>query len=169
MLRRALLPIASVAQTMGNCYAVHMNCLSRVLTFALFGALMLTLVQAPVARAQNDKDLDRLITSMYDDAKKFRSSFNPSISKSTIRKTSQEKQSKRLVDQFVSDVAAMRSQYRKKKTVDATFPRVQTAAVQIDDLLHSVHLDDATNAAWAKVRAEFQQVSEAFHIPSPLK
>jgi hypothetical protein len=157
MLRRALLPIASVAQTMGNCYAVHMNCLSRVLTFALFGALMLTLVQAPVARAQND------------DAKKFRSSFNPSISKSTIRKTSQEKQSKRLVDQFVSDVAAMRSQYRKKKTVDATFPRVQTAAVQIDDLLHSVHLDDATNAAWAKVRAEFQQVSEAFHIPSPLK
>lgn len=107
---------------MGNCYAVHMNCLSRVLTFALFGGLMLTLVQAPVARAQNDKDLDRLITSMYDDAKKFRSSFSPSISKSTIRKTSQEKQSKRLVDQFVSDVGAMRSQYRKKKTVDATFP-----------------------------------------------
>ena len=39
--------------------------------------------------------------------------------------------------------------------------------MQIDDLLHSVHLDDATNAAWAKVRAEFQQVSDAFHIPSP--
>jgi hypothetical protein len=104
-----------------------MSCLSRVLTFALFGSLMLTLVQAPVAKAQNrldDKDLDRLITNMYDDAKKFRSSFNSSISKSTIRKTSQEKQSKRLAEQFVSDIASMRTQFRKKKTVDTTFQRV---------------------------------------------
>ena len=60
---------------------------------------------------------------MYDDAKKFRSSFNPSISKSTIRKTSQEKQSKRLVDQFVKDIGACATSSGKKKTVDATFPK----------------------------------------------
>ncbi len=149
-----------------------MNRLSRVLTFALFGGLILTLVQAPAAKAQNrlnDKELERLITNMYDDAKKFRSSFNSSIAKSTIRKTSQEKQSKRLTEQFVQDIASMRNQFRKKKAVDDTFPRVRTSAVQIDDLLHSVQLDEATNAAWAKVRVEFQQISDALNIPSPLK
>ncbi len=116
----------------------------------------------------SSKDVERLMTNMYDDAKKFRSSFNSSISKSTVKKTSQEKQFKTLVEQFVKDTGDMRSEYKKKKLVALTFPKVQSAAVQIDDLLQSLHLDDPTNAAWAKVRAEFRQVSTAFNIPPAL-
>jgi hypothetical protein len=108
------------------------------------------------------------MTNMYDDAKKFRSSFNASISKSSIRKTAQEKESKTLVEQFLTDIGNMRSEFRKKKGVALTFPKVQSAAVQIDDLLQSVHLDEPTNTAWAKVRSEFQQVSTAFNIPPAL-
>jgi len=148
-----------------------MNRLCRFLSLLLFGAVALTLAQAPPATAQsrpNDKDVEGLLTNMYSDAKKFRSSFNTSISKSTIRKTSQEKQSKRLVEQFVKDIGDMRGEFGKKKKADATFPRVQAAAVQIDDLLQSVHLDAEANAAWSKVRAEFQQVSNAFNIPPAL-
>jgi hypothetical protein len=144
---------------------------ARVLTFALL-SLVFALTQMPVARGQNpvnDKDLERLVSNMYDDSKKFRTSFNSSISKSTIRKSNPEKQSKMVVEEFVQDIGAMRSQLRKKQNVDNTFPRVQMAAVQIDDLLHSVvQLDAPTNAAWAKVRAEFQQISEALHRPSGL-
>lgn len=139
---------------------------------ALFSAaLVLTLAQAPLATAQNsitEKDLERLMTNMYDDAKKFRSSFNSSISKSTIRKTAQEKQSKTLVEQFIKDIGGMRTEYKRKKVVALTFPKVQAAAVQIDDLLQSVHLDEQTNAGWAKVRSEFQQVSTAFNLPPAL-
>jgi hypothetical protein len=144
---------------------------ARVLTFALL-ILVLALTQTPVARGQNPvngKDLERLMSNMYDDSKKFRTNFNSSISKSTIRKTYSEKQSKRVVEEFVQDIGVMRSQFRKKQNVDNTFPRVQMAAVQIDDLLHSVvQLDAQTNTAWAKVRAEFQQISEALHLPSGL-
>ena len=148
-----------------------MNRLLRFFDSLLVAALVLTLAQTPLATAQNrisDKDLDRLMTNMYDDAKKFRSSFNSSISKSTIRKTAQEKQSKVLVEQFIKDIGDMRNEFKKKKTVALTFPKVQAAAVEIDDLLQSVHLDAQTNAAWAKVRAEFQQVSTAFNIPPAL-
>jgi hypothetical protein len=129
------------------------------------------LANAPLAKAQKgitDKDVEGQITNMYDDAKKFRSSFNSSISKSTIRKTAQEKQSKTLVEQFVKDIGDMRNEFKKKKVVALTFPKVQSAAVQIDDLLQSVHLDAPTNAAWAKVRSEFQQISTAFNIPPAL-
>jgi len=147
-----------------------MNRPCRFISSLLLAALTLTLAQAPLT-AQNrmsDKDLERLMTNMYDDAKKFRSSFNSSISKSTIRKTAQEKQSKTLVEQFIKDISDMRNEFKKKKVVALTFPKVQSAAVQIDDLLQSVHLDAQTNDAWAKVRAEFQQVSGAFNIPSAL-
>src|SRR5271165_5048651 len=149
-------------------YAVLMNRPCRFISSLILAALTLTLAQAPLT-AQNrmsDKDLERLMTNMYDDAKKFRSSFNSSISKSTIRKTAQEKQSKTLVEQFIKDISDMRNEFKKKKVVALTFPKVQSAAVQIDDLLQSVHLDAQTNDAWAKVRAEFQQVSGAFNIPS---
>ena len=148
-----------------------MSRLCRSLSSLLVVVLALTLAQAPRATAQNgisDKDMERLVTSMYDDAKKFRYSFNSSISKSTIRKTAQEKQSKTLVEQFIKDIGDMRSEFKKKKTVTLTFPKVQASAVQIDDLLQSVHLDPQTNAAWAKVRTEFQQVSTAFNFPLAL-
>jgi hypothetical protein len=144
-----------------------MNCAGRLLSLLLPATLLLTLVPAPMAAQSRltDKDLERLMTNMYDDAKKFRSSFNSSISKSTIRKTSQEKQSKAVVEQFVKDINDMRNEFKKKKAVSVTYPKVQSAAVQIDDLLQNVHLDASTNAAWAKVRSEFQEISTAFHMP----
>jgi hypothetical protein len=148
-----------------------MNDPLRSFNTLLPAAVVLTLALAPLAKAQNginEKDAERLITNMYDDAKKFRSSFNASISKSSIRKTAQEKESKTLVEQFLTDIGNMRSEFRKKKVVALTFPKVQSAAVQIDDLLQSVHLDEPTNTAWAKVRSEFQQVSTAFNIPPAL-
>ena len=110
------------------------------------------------------------MTTMYDDAKKFRSSFNSSISKSSsFERRAQEKESKTLVEQFVKDIGrhAERVQ-RRRKVVALTFPKVQSAAVQIDDLLQSVHLDAETNTAWAKVRSEFQQISTALNIPPAL-
>jgi hypothetical protein len=148
-----------------------MNRFCRVPYVLLLSGLVLMLANAPLAKAQKgitDKDVEGQITNMYDDAKKFRSSFNSSISKSTIRKTAQEKQSKTLVEQFVKDIGDMRNEFKKKKVVALTFPKVQSAAVQIDDLLQSVHLDAPTNAAWAKVRSEFQQISTAFNIPPAL-
>jgi hypothetical protein len=148
-----------------------MNWFCRVPYVLLLSGLVLMLANAPLAKAQkgiSDKDVEGQMTNMYDDAKKFRSSFNGSISKSTIRKTAQEKQSKTLVEQFVKDIGDMRSEFKKKKVVALTFPKVQSAAVQIDDLLQSVHLDAPTNAAWAKVRSEFQQISTAFNFPPAL-
>jgi len=40
----------------------------------------------------SDKDLEQRIKNMNDDVKKFRSTFNSSVSKTSIRKTTQEKE-----------------------------------------------------------------------------
>ena len=55
------------------------------------------------ARAQgrlSDKDLQRLMQNLKDDAQPFRQSFANALKKSTIRKTSQEKDARALTDTF---------------------------------------------------------------------
>ena len=48
----------------------------------------------------SDKDLQRLMQNLKDDAQPFRQSFANALKKSTIRKTSQEKDARMLADSF---------------------------------------------------------------------
>ena len=48
----------------------------------------------------SDKDLQRLMQNLKDDAQPFRQSFANALKKSTIRKTSQEKDARALADTF---------------------------------------------------------------------
>ena len=48
----------------------------------------------------NDKDFLQYVKNLQDDAKKFRSSFNRALAKSTIRTTTQEKGAKTLAQNF---------------------------------------------------------------------
>ena len=56
-----------------------------------------------VAMAQgrlSDKDIEHLMQNLKDDAQPFRQSFANALKKSTIRKTSREKDAKALADTF---------------------------------------------------------------------
>jgi hypothetical protein len=48
----------------------------------------------------SDKDLQRLMENLKDDAQPFQKSFAKALKKSTIRKTSQEEDAKTLADTF---------------------------------------------------------------------
>jgi hypothetical protein len=48
----------------------------------------------------SDKDLQRSLQSLKDDAQPFRQSFSNALKKSTIRKTSKEKDARMLADSF---------------------------------------------------------------------
>jgi hypothetical protein len=48
----------------------------------------------------SDKDIETMFNNLKSDAKKFSSTFNSAVGKSTIRKTSQEKEAKALVQSF---------------------------------------------------------------------
>jgi hypothetical protein len=71
-----------------------------------FGFLVLLAMVAGVSRpaaAQgrlSDKDLQRLLQNLKDDAQPFRQSFANALKKSTIRKTSKEKDARMLADSF---------------------------------------------------------------------
>src|SRR5260370_24507539 len=73
-------------------------------------SVVLALICAAGLSAQtrlNDKDVLQHMKNLKDDAKKFRSSFNSALAKSTIRKTTQQKDAKTLAQNFERQTDSM--------------------------------------------------------------
>jgi hypothetical protein len=115
----------------------------------------------------SDKDLQRLIENLKDDAQPFRKTFANALKKSTIRKTSQEKSANDLADTFAKQTnAALDSFKHDKKAEPQVTALVQTAA-QIDPLVYSLQLNAQTTSQWEKLRSELHHVAQAFGIAEP--
>lgn len=127
-------------------------------------------VTGMVANAQSrlsDKDIENLMGNVKDDTKSFRPRFNSAISKSSIRKTSREKDAKNLVESLEKKADAMRDTFRRTKKADANVQDVVATAQQIDSLISGLRLNPQTTSQWDKIRREISQVSAAFGGPEP--
>lgn len=99
------------------------------------------------------------------DSKKFQSSCNNSISKSSIRKTSEEKDAKKLADDFTKSTNTLYDHFKKTKKSDPNLQNTLYYAKQLDKLQSSAQLDASTAAQWAKVRSQLNDIAGAFHLP----
>lgn len=115
----------------------------------------------------SDKDIENLMGNVKDDVKSFRPNFNSAIGKSSIRKTSREKDAKNLVAGLEKKAEAMRNTFRQTKKGEDNVRDVVATAQQIDNLVYSVQLNPQTTSQWDKIRREIAQVSAAFHMPEP--
>lgn len=128
-----------------------------------------TAITFSVANAQQrmtDKDVENTMKNLQEDAKKFRSSFDSAIGKSTIRKTSQEKEAKTLVKRFQDETKNMLSHFKSTKRADADLPVVNQTASQIDKLLSGITLNERVGLDWSKVKNELGMLSNAFGLKS---
>jgi len=129
--------------------------------------LALLLIGTPIVTAQgsrmNDKDIESLMKNLQDDSKKFRSAFNSGVGKSTIRKTSQEKDAKTLVERFEKETEGLLKEFKDKKKADS-LPTVVATSSDIDKLVSTLHLGDATEAAWSKVKTELGTLKQQFDV-----
>lgn len=110
----------------------------------------------------SDKDVDNGLKNMLDDAKKFRSSFNSAVGKSAIRKTSQEKDAKNLVEQFQKQAEGTFKQFQKDKTAGPGLSTLRSSADQIDHVLSTTAMGTNVTDQWARVKTELGLLSGAF-------
>ncbi len=137
----------------------------RAETLAMVAALIAVWVGASSAQSRmSDQDVGRLMKNLKPDAKEFRDSFKSSIGKSTIRKTSAEKDAKALVETFQKQTETMLKHFQKEKKADTELRTVLASADQIDSLLQRVSLDARTSADWGKVKAELDLIAKQFGI-----
>jgi len=113
----------------------------------------------------SDKDLEQRIKNLNEDIKKFRSSFNSSVSKTSIRKTTQEKDAKNLVANFQQQSNSLYQTFKKSKKGDPYLQNCLDSATQIDKLLQSTQFDSNTTSQWAKIKPQLNDLAVAFHLP----
>ena len=127
-------------------------------------ALICTMGLAAQTRL-SDKDVEQHMKNLKDDAKKFRSSFNSALSKSTIRKTSQEKDAKILAQNFEKQTNSMYETFKKSTKSEPYLQNCLDNARQIEKVITSTQLDTATNTQWSTVKIELNTLANAFHVP----
>jgi Na+-transporting NADH:ubiquinone oxidoreductase subunit NqrC len=81
-------------------------------------AMLLPYASVRPAHAQarlSDKDLEQRIKNVNSDIKAFSSMFNSAVGKTSIRKTTQEKDAKALVQNFQNQSKALYDKFKKTK------------------------------------------------------
>lgn len=115
-----------------------------VKAIAAMFAMLLPYALVRPAHAQerlSDKDLEQRIKNVNSDIKTFHSTFNSAVGKTSIRKTTQEKDAKALVQNLLD------------------------SSNQIDKLLQSTQFDSATVGQWQKIKPQLKDIAVAFHVP----
>jgi hypothetical protein len=137
--------------------------------FCLFVCLLACVAQASAQTRMTDKDIVNLMKNLVQDTKQFQSLYNPAISKSTIRKTSQEKDAKAVVQSFRNQTVSMLQTFQSKKKADTTLPIVLDSSQKIDKWLADIPLNSSVTNQWAKVKSELSTLSDQFNIPAPAR
>jgi hypothetical protein len=140
------------------------------LGFAAMTVFLLSMLSGATARAQsrlNDKDMARLMQNLSEDAQPFRQSFANAVKKSTIRRTSQEREARGLADTFAREAKHAREAFRHKRKAESEVTAMVSTAGQIDALVYSLRLNPTVTAQWEKLRTELHLVAGAFGISEP--
>jgi hypothetical protein len=138
-----------------------------------FGFLVLLAMVAGVGRpavAQgrlSDKDLQRLMQNLKDDAQPFRQSFANALKKSTIRKTSKEKDARMLADSFAKQANSALETFKHNQKAEQPVAELVNTAAQIDPLVYSLQLNPQTTSQWERLRTELHQIAQAYGITEP--
>jgi hypothetical protein len=132
-----------------------------ILLAGLMGGDRLAVAQGRLS----DKDLQRLMVNLKDDAQLFRKSFTSGLKKSSIRGTSQEKEAQGLADTFAKQAASALESFKRNQKAEQDVTALVNTAAQIDPRVYSVQLTPATTAQWQRLRNELHQVAQAFGVP----
>jgi hypothetical protein len=136
----------------------------RILSFSILALLLATAAFSTAAQDRlSDKDVANMMNNLKNDAKNFRQVWNHALSKSTIRKTSREKDARNLGTQFQNQTQGMLRQFQSNKTVDTSLPLVQQTARNIEQVKSDVSLGPLVDQQWIKIRTELDQIAQAFN------
>jgi hypothetical protein len=115
----------------------------------------------------SDKDVQRLMLNLKDDAQAFHKSFAKALKKSTIRKTSQENDATALADTFAKQANTALETFKHQQKADQEIIALAHTAAQIDPLVYSLQLNPQTTSQWERLRTELHQIAQTFGVPEP--
>jgi hypothetical protein len=137
-------------------------------SFLILLAALLSVSRPALAQGRlSDKDLQRLMQNLKNDAQPFRHSFANALKKSTIRKTSREKDAQMLADTFAKQANSALETFKHNQKAEQAVTELVNTAAQIDPLVYSLQLNPQTTSQWERLRTELHQIAQAYGIAEP--
>jgi hypothetical protein len=137
-------------------------------SFLILLAALLSVSRPALAQGRlSDKDLQRLMQNLKNDAQPFRHSFANALKKSTIRKTSREKDAQMLADTFAKQANSALETFKHNQKAEQAVTELVNTAAQIDPLVYSLQLNPQTTSQWERLRTELHQIAQAYGITEP--
>jgi len=143
------------------------TCFTIVLALAVAFGVFVPQVQSQ--DRMNDKDLEKMFDNLKSDSKKFESAFDDAVEKSTIRKTSQEKEAKTRVESFRKQAEAALTRFKKDQHPETELAGLIGSGTEIDKLLTATPMGDKADAAWSPVKKELSDIALQFRKEFPAK
>jgi hypothetical protein len=134
--------------------------------FALFIAGIIGM-STPLSFAQqrmSDKDIEATMRNLKEDAKKFQKNFDDALKKSSIRKTSQEKDAKTLVQRFENQANGMLNQFQKTKKAEDALRAILGTADGLQRTAENAGITAQVSATWSPVRTTLDQLASQFNV-----
>lgn len=138
-------------------------------TGLVFGLILASFfaLTVPAAQAQgrmNDHDMEALMRNLRDDAKSFRPRFEKAVDKSTIRKTSQARDTKELAATFERQTDGLLNRFKKDRNGQEEFSSVLATAQQLDQAVQTLALGPEVTEQWNRIRTEVHQIAVAYGV-----
>ena len=133
--------------------------LALLLSVSLLSSASSAIAQAP---RLSDKDVQHLMENLRDDSKSFQDPFKDALSKSSIRKTSQEKDARQLSKTLAQQTNSMLNTFKSTHRAEAAFANVTATVNQIDPIVTSLGNAPKANERWNRVHADLQALAPAF-------
>ena len=145
----------------------HRTCFNIALVLAMAFGVFIPRVHSQ--DRMNDKDLEKMFDNLKSDSKKFEDAFDDAVEKSTIRKTSQEKEAKTRVESFRKQAEAALNRFKKDQHPENELAGLLATGTEIDQLLTSTPMGDKADAAWSPVKKELSVIAIQFRKDFPPK
>jgi hypothetical protein len=136
-----------------------------IVLVAIFSLISIPRVSAATPQNRmSDHDVEQRMKNLLADTKHFRNSFNTAIGKSIMRKTSQAKDAKQLVETFEGQMQDMLDSFRHSKKADPYLQSGIDTVPQIDKIINDAQINGVTTQQWSKVRTELVDIAQAFNV-----
>lgn len=117
----------------------------------------------------NDKDVERLMKNLNQDAKRFEGSFKKAVNKSSVRKTTREKDLNSLAKRLTNQTEGMAKEFNRTKKADTTLPVVYQSVRELDKAITELNIQGVVSGDWQKVNSELDQVAQQFSYTPPAR
>lgn len=115
----------------------------------------------------NDKDLGRLLKNVAEDAKSFSGHFKKAVEKSSIRKTSKEKDAKKLAERFAEQTKKVAEKFDDKQKTDEMMPAAFQSLNQLGEIMRDLGISGEASVQFEKVKSEMTRVAHQFGVTPP--